>query len=535
MGQKINFEIGSTFSGEGFKAAQATVKGVTSDIRSGVAAASQLSSAFDGLDASTAKSMRAMTSLMQSLVTLNATAILTQAAMLAISAYVNKCNEEMERLQERSEALRASVDRAFSKAVAGQIAEVNAEIKAIAGDFDRVTRQASEFAAAMGALKGSFANGGIVDLEIEKLNALMAAHSKAEEDVIAATYDLKIATAKAAAAREQANGKVEAAHAALVANEEKIALCDKELAVVTEKIAHLREARSQFESSSNAQAQKLDAAIAQLVAKEEAIREQQATLMGQTNTLRVKEQTAIVEAETAEKQMALTVAKAQIKVIDVEHASDQLAEKEAKLALETERKAAALKEEEEVRKEAAEAQKAVNDAAKDVAAAERAYAQALAEYEKNFGDNKIGEDIFDRERGKGLAVPVKISGTVKAEVVSHDLEKAINEGLIRSVKDMDRFNRDRARQLDKEEREKWHQLKQEKQKYDRLMERNRKTWSQQDKEFVKKFEKLRDTAVAHKKAIEDAKKELEEAKKREKDNHDNLRDIKKKMEKLGLK
>lgn len=534
MGQKINFEIGSTFSGEGFKAAQATVKGVTSDIRSGVAAASQLSSAFDGLDASTAKSMRAMTSLMQSLVTLNATAILTQAAMLAISAYVNKCNEEMERLQERSEALRASVDRAFSKAVAGQIAEVNAEIKAIAGDFDRVTRQATEFAAAMGALKGSVATGGIVNLEIEKLNALMAAHSKAEEDVIAATYDLKIATAKAAAAREQANGKVEAAHAALVANEEKIALCDKELAVVTEKIAHLREARSQFESSSNAQAQKLDAAIAQLVAKEEAIREQQATLMGQTNTLRVKEQTAIVEAETAEKQMALTVAKAQIKVIDVEHASDQLAEKEAKLALETEKKAAAMKEEEEVRKEAAEAQKAVNDAAKDVAAAERAYAQALAEYEKNFADNKFSEDIFGQDK-KGLAVPVKISGTVKAEVVSHDLEKAINDGLVRSVKDMDRFNRDRAKQIDKEEREKWNQLKREKQKYDQLMERSRKTWSQQDKDFVKKFEKLRDTAVAHKKAIEDAKKELEEAKKREKDNHDNLRDIKKKMEKLGLK
>ena len=534
MGQKINFEIGSTFSGEGFKAAQATVKGVTSDIRSGVAAASQLSSAFDGLDASTAKSMRAMTSLMQSLVTLNATAILTQAAMLAISAYVNKCNEEMERLQERSEALRASVDRAFSKAVAGQIAQVNAEIKAIAGDFDRVTRQASEFAAAMGALKGSVATGGIVNLEIEKLNALMAAHSKAEEDAIAATYDLKIATAKAAAAREQANGKVEAAHAALVANEEKIALCDKELAVVTEKIAHLREARSQFESSSNAQAQKLDAAIAQLVAKEEAIREQQATLMGQTNTLRVKEQTAIVEAETAEKQMALTVAKAQIKVIDVEHASDQLAEKEAKLALETEKKAAAMKEEEEVRKEAAEAQKAVNDAAKDVAAAERAYAQALAEYEKNFADNKFSEDIFGQDK-KGLAVPVKISGTVKAEVVSHDLEKAINDGLVRSVKDMDRFNRDRAKQIDKEEREKWNQLKREKQKYDQLMERSRKTWSQQDKDFVKKFEKLRDTAVAHKQAIEDAKKDLQEAKKREKDNHDNLRDIKKKMEKLGLK
>ena len=132
-------------------------------------------------------------------------------------------------------------------------------------------------------------------------------------------------------------------------------------------------------------------------------------------------------------------------------------------------------------------------------------------------------------------MPVRIDGAIKAEVVSHDLEKAINDGLIRSVKDMDKFNRDRAKQLQDDERQKWAQIKEEKRKYDELTKEHHRTWSKADKDFVEKFEKLRDTALAHKQAIEDAKKDLQMAKQRERDNHQNLADIKKKLENLGLK
>ena len=542
MAQKISFEIGSTFSGEGFRQAQASVGNMNNNIKSAASTASQLSSAFGGLDASAAKSMRAITGMINSLVTLNATAIITQAAMIAISVYVEKCNKEMEALKERSEALKASVDKAFDRAVAGQIKNVHDEIKSISGEFDRITAQATAFAAALSGLKGSVATGGIINLEIEKVNEMLRAHSDAEKETIEATYNLKIATAKAAASREQWNDKIEAAHNAVVSNAERVANCDKEIAIIQQKRADLEEARLQLVGSNSDKAEKLAATIAQLAAEEEAIRTKQNDLRAKGNLLLVQEQKTMVDSENAEKEMALAITRATAKVTDVEHAAEKMAEKEAQAALAADKEAKAREEraeqmklERDMQKEAAAAQKEVNEAAKEVADAERALATAIAQYEQDFANNKFAESIFGDDRKKGLAVPVKIDGAIKAEVVSHDLEKAINDGLIRSVKDMDRFNRDRAKQIEKEERERWHQLKQEKQKYDRLMERHRKTWSQQDKDFVKKFEKLRDTAEAHKKAIEVAKQRLQIAQQRERDNHQNLADIKKKLEDLGLK
>ena len=541
MAQKISFEIGSTFSGEGFRQAQASVGNMNNNIKSAANTASQLASAFGGLDASAAKSMRAITGMINSLMTLNATAIITQAAMIAISAYVDKCNKEMEALQERSEALRASVDKAFNRAVADQIKGVHDEIKSISGEFDRITAQAAAFAAALSGLKGSVATGGIVNLEIEKVNEMLRAHTDAEKATIEATYNLKIATAKAAVSREQWNDKIEAAHTAVVANAERVANCDKEIAIIQQKRAELEEARLQLLGNNSDKAEKLAAAIAQLAAEEEAIRTKQNDLRAKGNVLLVQEQKTLVDSENAEKEMSLAITKATAKIIDVEHASDTMAEKEAQAALAAEAEAKARKErkdqmdeERRLSKEAAEAQKQMNDAAKEVADAERELAEAIARYERNFADNEMKNDIMGQDK-RGLAVPVKVQGEIKANIVAHDLEKAINEGLIRSVKDMDRFNRDRAKALDKEEREKWNQLKREKQKYDQLLERSRKTWSQQDKDFVKKFEKLRDTAEAHKKAIEEAKQRLQLAQQREKDNHQNLADIKKKLENLGLK
>lgn len=542
MAQKISFEIGSTFSGEGFRQAQASVGNMNNNIKSAASTASQLSSAFGGLDASAVKSMRAITGMINSLVTLNATAIITQAAMIAISVYVEKCNKEMEALKERSEALKASVDKAFDRAVAGQIKNVHDEIKSISGEFDRITAQATAFAAALSGLKGSVATGGIINLEIEKVNEMLRAHSDAEKETIEATYNLKIATAKAAASREQWNDKIEAAHNAVVSNAERVANCDKEIAIIQQKRADLEEARLQLVGSNSDKAEKLAATIAQLAAEEEAIRTKQNDLRAKGNLLLVQEQKTMVDSENAEKEMALAITRATAKVTDVEHAAEKMAEKEAQAALAADKEAKAREEraeqmklERDMQKEAAAAQKEVNEAAKEVADAERALATAIAQYEQDFANNKFAESIFGDDRKKGLAVPVKIDGAIKAEVVSHDLEKAINDGLVRSVKDMDQFNRDRAKQIEKEERERWHQLKQEKQKYDRLMERNRKTWSRQDADFVKKFEKLRDTAEAHKKAIDDAKQRLQIAQQRERDNHQNLADIKKKLEDLGLK
>jgi hypothetical protein len=536
MAQQLRFEIGSSFSGEGFKQAQKSVGDMNNSVKSAVANTSNLAAAFGGLDTSFGKAMRAATGMLDALVSLNAAAILTQGAMLAISAYVDKCNKEMERLKTSADNLKASVDKAFSRSMAESVADVNAQIKNISGGFERVTAQASAFAAAMSGLKGSVATGGIINLEIEKVNKMLEAHSAAEKSAVEATYNLKIATEKAAASREQWKDKIEAAHAAVVANQERIANADKELAAVQAKRTSLETLRANLVANGSDQVAKVDATLATLAAKEEAVRNRQLDLRSKTDTLVVMEQKAIQDAANAEQESTLAINKATAKINDLEAAQTAAQEALEKERQAREAHAAQLKAEKEVQEDAADAQRKVNDAAKDVAAAERAYAKALSDYERNFADNKISENIFGQNKGKGnLSVPVKIDGTVKAQIVSHDLQKAINDGLVRSVKDMDKFNRERAKQLDKEEREKWLELKKEKQKYDQLMDRNRKTWSQQDRDFVQKFEKLRDTALEHKKQLEDAKQNLQIARQREKDNHENLKNIKEKLNKLGLK
>jgi len=56
-----------------------------------------------------------------------------------------------------------------------------------------------------------------------------------------------------------------------------------------------------------------------------------------------------------------------------------------------------------------------------------------------------------------------------------------------------------------------------------------------DADFAAKFEKLRDTALAQKKEIDDARARLQQAQQREKDNHDNLKKIQERLKALGLK
>ena len=543
--QHLKFNIGSAFSGEGFKQAQASVANMNKGVRAATSAAAGLSSALGGLDSSAAKAMGAVTGMMNALMTLNATAIITQTAMMAVTMWVNKVNEQIEALKERTRSLKSSVDESFSRILAGSVKEAHDEIRSIAGDFDRITRQATAFTAALNGLNASVATGGIVNLEVEKVNKMLEAHSDAEKAQIEATYNLQIATAKAAATQEAQTAKIESVRAELANNEKRIALYDEEVAAIQRKRAELEEARVAMLETDKAKAGRIRDEINKLAEEEARLMRDQNAAREQSKLLAVKEQQAVQDAANAAAQASIAVAQAKGKVDDLAKKADELAAKEKEAAdklaegnrLAAE-KAERLKTEKEVQDQARAIQQKVNDAAKEVADAERAYAAALAKYEANFENNKIFENLMGDNgngRRKGLAIPVRIDGAIKAEVVAKDLETAMKEGLIRSVKDMDRFNRDRARQLDRDEKDRWNQLERERQRYNQLKERSRKTWSKADADFAEKFEKLRDTALAQKKEIDDARARLRQAQQREKDNHDNLKKIKERFEALGLK
>lgn len=541
--QKLQFDIGSTFSGEGFKQAQVSVGNLNKGVRAAATTASQMSSVLGGLDNSAVKAMGALTGMMQSLMTLNATAIITQSAMIAITAYINKCNAEVEELTRRTADLKARVDQTFNRALAASVAEVHAEIKNISGDFDRVTSQASAFQAALMGLKGSVATGGIINLEVAKVNEMLAAHSEAEKAQIEATYNLKIATEKAAAQREQWNGKIEAAQTAVAKNAERVALYDQELAAVQAKRAELEEARLQAAVADKAKAAQIKAEIDKLAQTEANIRTQQNTLREKSNTLELQEQKVRQDATNAEMQASIAVTQAAAKIDDLKQAAENLAHEQQEAAQKQaaenrlkEEKAAQLKAEKTMYDEAQAAQKAVDDAARDVAEAEQAYAAALAKYAANYAENEMTGNIFAQSRrNSSMLVPVRVEGRIKADVVAKDVESAIKGGLIGSVKDLDNFSRQRSREVDQFERDKLKQLEVETQKYQRLQEQSRKTWSKADEDFVRKFETIRAAAEAQKREIEEARDRVKAAEQREKENNTNLKSIVKKMNSLGLK
>lgn len=535
MGQRIDFEIGSTFSGEGFKAAQAATTTLNTGVRNAASQMTQITSALGGMDNAVGKAASAMTGMLTTFMTLNPVMIGITAAISALTFAYNEHKKGTEELKKWTDDLKESMAKMADASNASFTDAIITRIRNAERSFEQITKHANDMTAAMNGLANAQAQGGVIALQAEKLQAVMNQATEEARQLTAAEYDLRIATEKAAVGRLKAQQQVEAAQEAITNTEKEIwnleiqrASAINAVKIMEERIAENKKNGLANEENDNKRLSALRNEIANIDARTVAAK----------NRLEVeviKEQTAAANLANATAAAKIEIDTAAGKISDLKAATEAAVEAEKKATEEKEAQTAKLKEQREIQEAAAKAQKEANDAAKDVAAAERSYAQALAEYEKNYADNKFAESIFGDDRKKGLSVPVRIDGAIKAEVVSHDLEKAINDGLIRSVKDMDKFNRDRAKQLQDDERQKWAQIKEEKRKYDELTKEHHRTWSKADKDFVEKFEKLRDTALAHKQAIEDAKKDLQMAKQRERDNHQNLADIKKKLENLGLK
>lgn len=539
--ERLKFTIGSAFSGEGFKAAQQSVQSMNGSIKKGAATAAQMSAALGGLDASASKAMGAMTGMIGALVSMNATVIITQAAMLALNAYISKMNEEMEELTKRTEKLKAATDKAFSAALTESVANTRKEVASISSDFERITKQANAFTAALEGLRGSVATGGIVNLEVEKVNALLEAHSEAERQTIEATYNLKIAHEKAIAVEQAWSEKVEAANQAVIDSKNRVASIDEQLAKLGEDRRALEETMLAAKASGEEKWRDIQAQVNKLKDEEAALEQKRLDTMAETDVLEVKAQQAKQDAVNAEQQATVAVKNAELaeqKLTEAKH-NREVSEQAAKEAADLDKAAAdrdraAREEEARVREEAKTIQQEVNDGAKDLKDAQREYAEALRKYEANFADNKMWESFFG-----ALVKPLQSlnlgGGGLDQAMTEQAIKNAIANGDVRTVKDLDRFARDAQRAARNQISQSRTQIGREKQRYERLMDQNRKTWSKADADFVQKFEKLKAAAEAQKKDLDEKKARLEAAKKRDEDNHKNLEEIAKRMKELGLK
>lgn len=537
--QHLTFRIGSVFQGEGFKKAQKTIGDVNSGAARAAEAAEKLGGAMGGLDTSATKAFGALSSMLTSIMSLNAIAIVTQGGLIAINLVMEDMQKKAEAAAAAADELRKRVDAAFTAAVKDNAAGLNAEIKAIAGDFERITKQAVAFEAAMSGLKGSVATGGIINLEVEKINAMIDAQTDAQRQAIEAEYNLKIATEKAAASREQWSDKIAAADAAIVANTERAAILEKQLNAIAENRAKVEESMLAAKQSGSDKWRTLQDELNRLDERAAQLTSQLNDAKDSTLTLEAKRLQTIQDAENAEAQMTIAIRQAEMKQNDLGKAMAERAAAEVKAADAAEEAAEAAEQQKELaelRAEGAELQRAANKATADVAKAEREYQAALAAYNANFHQNALVEGMnFEDGLLRGGAPVWKAKGQVEQRMAVFDIEKAIKDGAILTVKQLRQVEKDAGKRAKERTKGVWEAMTQEKQKYEQLQEKSRKTWSKQDQEFAAAYEKLRDTAEAQKKDLEAKKQRLQEAKEREEKTQQSIISIAQKLDKLGLK
>lgn len=542
--EHLLFRIGSVVTGDGFKQIQKTVQGVNGRISESAGRAQAMTEAFSQLDGQMSKSMQAMSGMLQSLLTFNVASIATTAALLYINKCVQESREEMEALTERANALKSSVDKAFSQILAKNINEIVTEVRSLGQEFEATTAHALAITAAINSLHGAEREGSVIDLEIEKLNALLEAHSEAERKQIETTYALQIATEKAANAREEWNEKNAAALEEYHACQKRIVSIDNQIATLEERRALLDEQILVAKESGSEKWKEMQAAREKLDAEETALRLNQSEAwkklaLADVNMQKVREESVNAEAQHQLAIKEATLAKQKLAEEERLAAEKVFAESTARAQAEAERERAkaAQKTLTDTREEAAELQKEVNDGASRLKEAERDYAAALEAYNANFDENKMWETFYGASTSDKFGMRGGYSvGTINAlseSMVENAVKNAIKSGEVRTVKELDTYMKQVGRTAKTNVNQAKVQAQREKQRYERLRDQKRKTWSKADTKFYENYEKLKAHAEAAKREIEEKKQRLVEEQRQLQDNHDNLKKIKEKLEQLG--
>ena len=536
--KSIILTIGSIFSDDGFKKAKAAITDMNKSVRTGARAASALSSSMAQLDTSASKATTAVGGVVSAFVAGGVAAGVLAIGITVINAYVDKLKREADELLQRYEKLKAAADKAFSAALTSQISAVNSEVKNLAADFDSITKQANAFAAAIEGVRAAGAQGGILRLQTEKLQKMIDAHTDAERQTIEAEYNIKIAAQKRIEAEESGAQRIAAASDALAENEKRVANIDAQLAKITEERQHLEEALLIEKASSGKNTAKLESEIAKLKQTELDLERKRNDTAANNEVLdfqlqKVKQEA--VNATEAATQGLMSAQLAQKRLSEAQHAH-KVAEEAAKDAAEVDA-AAKLEDAKEV-KTAAQIQADANKAARDLAAAQREYADAINNWIDGGG---LAFDAIQQSLGKGnkswtkagvldAATQQALAGQVGAFAVDQALA-----GGAKTVRDLQRAEREGQRRGRDALSADSGQMTREAKRYERLAKQDRDKLSKSDKDFMDKFEKLRNANNEEKKKIADREANIKELATNAKELRKTADEIAKKLDKLGLK
>lgn len=493
----IMFKIGSVFQGEGFKKAQQAVGSMNGKVKQATGTAGQLAHALGGLDSSASKAVGAVSGLVQSFLTMGVAGAAIQGVMLGVNFLISKMNEENKKTKESIDKVTKVLDD-MGKQSPKYLEELNDELKSIEGNFDAITAKANAFGAALEGVRAANANGGLVDLEIEKLNAILGAHSEAEVKTIETTYALKAAIEKSANIEAEWSVKRANAAEAVEEAESKIANIDEQLAAVEAKRATAEEKMQRYREQGDQRWVEVQKELVGIIKKSGELERKRITAEMDLETAKKLEEKTAIEAANASKSAKTAILQAEIAEKNLAEANakrkreEEAAAEAAREKARADRDAAQLQHEREVAmKEAKTIQERVNESSKNLAKAQDELWKAIDEYKKNWADNKLYEAAS--QGVIGLGDRPGLAKTMSEEAIN----KAINDGKIRTVRELDRFTRETERANRDRISEEVGQLNRERQRFERLTNPDgtrRKGLSKADQKFLDDYETIQERA-----------------------------------------
>ena len=539
--QRITIGIGTNYTGEGMSKALKSLQQLSGAVTRSAGIISAMAGTMGDLDTSAAKAMTAVAGFMQALATGNPVVITMTAAMVALSKVMADQKSKIDELKKASDELKASVDAAFSKALTDTLSSAQTQAAALVADFDRITKSANAFTAALRGVQSANDKGSIIQLQTDKLNAMIKAQADGGEALVAAEYDLLIAKEKAAQAQQSATADLEAATKAAADNETRTAKLEEAREKLMQEQIDLE---TVLINTDGEQRKKTQAAIDKLVAEQEKYSSQIAASVDQQSVLDANVAKAKSELANAEAQAALDVKTAQNNIDKLNRAEKEAKQKRLE-AIEKEAKAAEEAAIADLNKQLADATKGLADAHKAVADAEKQYQAALEKYNSNINANLANDRLNDYYAKvaaaggtghviKGWTGAGKGEDQRAAEVVA---QQGIRDGSIRNTRQLADTRKAAARaNRDYNSSKEAAQERKDAEDYARLSGMSEKSMNDWQKKRLADLQALKDAKdkdAADLKAAEEAKQQAQRA---EAQMQMDVADIKNLLEqKLGLK
>lgn len=171
----INFSIGSTFSGEGFKQLQTAMGNTSKNVKQAAEVTNQMVSTLGMMNSKFSQAANAISGMMSAIATGNPLLIAMQAVMTGIALYQDHMQKKANALKERMDALAESVRKAHQKLVESVNAEtidryekLIQECKTLSSEFDKMTKQSQNFIDSMNKLDVARDIGGNLDYQIQR-------------------------------------------------------------------------------------------------------------------------------------------------------------------------------------------------------------------------------------------------------------------------------------------------------------------------------------------------------------------------------